>query len=143
MNFVSRFLLLRDKFETECSFGKGSFSRPRLAKKESRLKFYRMSFALHSIDICIFFMLQTEPGRSRLYLRAIYAHPIKIQLSLFVEQLKKMSGFYLNKSVKQCLFTFFKSDTVFKTIGFNFIGRFKKVVGKVTSSKLIIFSNNH
>ena len=36
-----------------------------------------------------FFMLQTEPGRSRLYLRAIYAHPIKIQLSLFVEQLKK------------------------------------------------------
>ena len=27
-------------------------------KKESRLKFYRMSFALHSIDICIFFMLQ-------------------------------------------------------------------------------------
>ena len=85
-----------------------------IAKKESRLKFYRMSFASHSIDICIFFMLQTEPGRSRLYLRAIYAHPIKIQLSLFVEQLKKclvfMSGFYLNKSVKQCLFTFFKSD---------------------------------
>ena len=28
-----------------------------VAKKESRLKFYRMSFALHSIDICIFFML--------------------------------------------------------------------------------------
>ena len=26
-----------------------------VAKKESRLKFYRMSFALHSIDICIFF----------------------------------------------------------------------------------------
>ena len=73
-----------------------------------------MSFALHTIDICIFFMLQTEPGRSRLYLRAIYAHPIKIQLSLFVEQLKKclvfMSGFYLNMSVKQFLFTFFKSD---------------------------------
>ena len=64
-----------------------------LAKKESRLKFYRMSFALHSIDICIFFMLQTEPGRSRLYLRAIYAHPIKIQLSLFVEQLKKFLVF--------------------------------------------------
>ena len=79
-------------------------------------------------------MLQTEPGRSRLYLRAIYAHPIKMQLSLFVEQLKKclvfMSGFYLNKSVKQCLFTFFKSD-IYYTIGFNFIGRFKKVVGKL------------
>ena len=26
-----------------------------IAKKESRLKFYRMSFASHSIDICIFF----------------------------------------------------------------------------------------
>ena len=106
-----------------------------LTKKESRLKFYRMSFALHSIDICIFLMLQTEPGRSRLYFRAIYAHPIKIQL-LFVEQLKKclvfMSGFYLNKNVKQCLFTFFKSIyIIFKTIGFNVIGRFKKVVGKL------------
>ena len=91
--------------------------------------------SLYTVSIFVFFMLQTEPGRSRLYLRAIYAHPIKIQLSLFVEQLKKclvfMSGFYLNKSVKQCLFTIFKSDTVFKTIGFNFIGRFKKVVGKL------------
>ena len=57
-------------------------------------------------------MLQTEPGRSRLYLRAIYAHPIKIQLSLFVEQLKKclvfMSGFYLNKSVNPVRDTFGK-----------------------------------
>ena len=40
------------KFDSNSSSGN-------LAKKESRLKFYRMSFALHSIDICIFFMLQT------------------------------------------------------------------------------------
>ena len=33
---------------------------PTIAKKESRLKFYRMSFALHSIDICIFFMLSLK-----------------------------------------------------------------------------------
>ena len=32
----------------------------------------------------------------------------------------------LNKSMKQCLFTFFKSDIyIFKTIVFIFIGRFK------------------
>ena len=107
--FLIRFLKKNDS-----SRNMSSPLRKVVAKKESRLKFYRMSFALHSIYICIFFMLQTEPGRSRLYLRAIYAHPIKIQLSLFVEQLNKclvfMSGFYLNKRVKPCLFTFFRSD---------------------------------
>ena len=53
------------------------------------------------IDICIFFTLQTEPGRSGLDQRGIYALPIKIQFSLFVEQLKhvhfnyiKISNFY-------------------------------------------------
>ena len=41
----------------------------------------------------------------------------------------------LNKSVKQCLFTFF-FKLIFKTIGFIFIGRFKNVIfGKFTSSK--------
>ena len=48
-----------------------------------------------------FFMLETEPGRSGLDRRAIYARPIKIQFSLFVEQLRhvlfnyiKISDFY-------------------------------------------------
>ena len=54
----------------------------------------------------------------------------------------------LNKSMKQCLFTFFKSDIyIFKTIVFIFIGRFKN--GKKSleiyflfySCKLIIFLN--
>ena len=101
-----------------------------VAKKESRLKFYRMSFALHSIDICIFFMLQTEPGRSRLYIFAGNICPSNHNSVVIVcRTIKKclvfMSGFYLNKSIKPCLFTFFK------TIGFNLIGRFKKVVGKL------------
>ena len=59
-----------------------------LAKKESRLKFYCMSFASHSIGICIFLCFKLSPGRSGLYLRAIYVHPIKMQLSLFVKQLR-------------------------------------------------------
>ena len=42
---------LINEFSLKCTIV--SVAQFALAKKESRLKFYRMSFALHSIDICI------------------------------------------------------------------------------------------
>ena len=70
------------------------------SQERIQLKFYRMH-SLHTVSIFVFFMLQTEPGRSGLDLWAIYARPIKIQFSLFVEQLRhvhfnyiKISNFY-------------------------------------------------
>ena len=94
LNMINAFCFFKKLY---IFFAKAWFT---LAKKESQLKFYRMH-SLHTVSIFVFFMLQTEPGRSGLDLWAIYARPIKIQFSLFVEQLRhvhfnyiKISNFY-------------------------------------------------